>query len=163
MRGIWKKIVAAIVALALPAGASAGPIRASLDPVRSGLMEPQPERPIARAVARTGSKIAPAQREIGRSRTRLWTSVALLAGGSALGVLSRVELGDDEAGPDDGEDLNGSDDGEDADGWGSKAMLGGGIAAAALGGVLLMTGGKKRGPAVSVNHGGFAVRHTLRF
>ena len=80
-----------------------------------------------------------------------------------LGALSFAELGDDEAGPDDGEDLNGSDDGEDSDGWGNKAMLGGGIAAAALGGVLLMTGGKKRGPVVAVKRGGVAVRQTITF
>ena len=55
-----------------------------------------------------------------------------------------------------------SDDGEDEDGWGSKAMLGGGIAAAALGGVLLMTG-KKSGPSLAVRRGGFAVRQTVRF
>ena len=104
-----------------------------------------------------------AQREEGRSRGRFWTGIALIAGGGVLGTLSQVELGDDEAGPDDGEDVDGSDDGEDSDGWGNKAMLGGGIAAATVGGILLITGGKKSGPVVAAKRGGFVVRQTIRF
>ena len=99
----------------------------------------------------------------GRSPTRFWTSIALIGGGGALATLSTVELGDDETGPDDGEDGDDSDDGEDSDGWGNKAMLGGGIAAAALGTVLLVTGRKKSGPEVSIRPGGVAVRQTVRF
>ena len=131
-----------------PAGASAGSIKAG---------------PISAAIESAGREIVATQPEEGRSRGRFWTSIALIAGGGVLGALSVVELGDDEAGPDDGEDLNGSDDGEDSDGWGNKAMLGGGIAAAAVGSVLLMTGGKKRGPVVAVKRGGVAVRQTITF
>ena len=68
-----------------------------------------------------------------------------------------------ESGPDDGEDANDSDDGEDSDGWGNKAILGGGIAAAALGTVLLFTGHKKTGTKLSVGRKGVAVQHTVRF
>ena len=53
-------------------------------------------------------------------------------------------------GPDDGEDFDNSDDGEDSDGW-NKGLLGGGIAAASLGGVLLLTGRKKFGTVLSVD------------
>ena len=84
--------------------------------------------PIKAAIERAGREIVATQREEGRSRGRFWTGIALIAGGGVLSALSAVELGDDEAGPDDGEDVNGSDDGEDSDGWGNKAMLGGGIA-----------------------------------
>ena len=156
MSGIWRKTVALVVAVAMPAAASAGPISATgpLDRLRAG--------PIEAAIARSGTEIATAQRQEGRSRRRFWTSIGLLAGGGALAALSIIEIGDDEAGPDDGEDLNSSDDGEDHDGWGSKAMLGGGIAAAALGSVLLMTG-KKGGPSVAVKRGGITVRQTFTF
>ena len=80
-----------------------------------------------------------------------------------LAALGSLEVGDDETGPDDDEDVNGSDDGEDSDGWGNKALIGGGIAAATIGGVLLFTGGKKAGPVVSMRRGGVAVRQTVRF
>jgi hypothetical protein len=148
-------MIATVLALAVPAAASAGPAGASVGSTKTG--------PIKAAVERSGREIVAAQPEVGRTRGRFWTSIALIAGGGVLGTLSQIEIGDDETGPDDGEDLNGSDDGEDSDGWGNKAMLGGGIAAAALGGVLLMTGGKKRGPVVAVKRGGFVVRQTIAF
>ena len=44
----------------------------------------------------------------------------------------------------------------------NKAMLGGGIAAAALGSVLLLTG-RKSGPSVSLRGSGVVVKHTVRF
>ena len=152
---IWRKVIAGALVLAVPASALAGPAGASAGSTKAG--------PIKAAIETSGREIVAAQREEGRSRGRFWTGIALIAGGSVLGALSFVELGDDETGPDDGEDFNGSDDGEDSDGWGNKAMLGGGIAAAALGGVLLMTGGKKRGPVVAVKRGGFVVRQTIAF
>jgi hypothetical protein len=155
MTRIWRKEVASALALAMPAVASAGPAGRAAGSIKAG--------PITAAIAKAGDEITAAQAEEGRSRGRLWTSIALIAGGSVLGVLGATELGDDDEGPDDGEDLNGSDDGEDSDGWGNTAMLGGGIAAAALGGVLLMTGGKKHGPVVAVQRRGIVVRHTIAF
>ncbi len=141
---MWRKLVALGLALALPAGASAGPLKD--------------------AAEKSGRELALAQSEAQtRSRSRFWTGIALIAGGGVLGVLGGVELGDDETGPDDGEDLNDSDDGEDSDGWGNKALLGGGIAAATVGGVLLITGRKKSGPVVSMRPGSITVRHTVRF
>ena len=138
-----RRIVATILALAIPASASAGPLRD--------------------AVEKSGRDIAAArQADQPRSRARTWTGIALLGAGGALAALSRIEIGDDETGPDDGEDFDNSDDGEDSDGWGNKAMLGGGIAAAAIGGVLLLTG-RKSGPNVSVRPGRAAVRYTIRF
>ena len=139
----------------MPAAASAGPAGAPAGPTKTG--------PIKAAIEKAGHDIVAAQREEGRTRARVWTSIGLIAGGGVLGALSLAELGDDESGPDDGEDLNGTDDGEDSDGWGNKAMLGGGIAAAALGGVLLMTGGRKSGPVVAVQRGGVAVLQTIAF
>ena len=128
----------------LPSAASAGPLKASVE--------------------KAGREMALAQSAVEtRSRSRFWTGMALIAGGGALALLGSVELGDDETGPDDGEDLNGSDDGEDSDGWGNNAMLGGGIAAAAVGGVLMMTGRKRSGPVVSLRRGSVTIRHTVRF
>jgi hypothetical protein len=129
--------------VALPASASAGPIGA--------------------AAEKAGRELALAQQEREtRDRTRFWTGIALLAGGGALAALSGLEIGDDETGPDDGEDFDDSDDGEDSDGWGGKALIGGGIAAAALGGFLLIKS-RDSGPSVSVRPGRVTVRHTLRF
>ena len=155
MRRICKRVIAGALALAIPASASAGPAGPSAASNKTG--------PIRAAIENAGREIAAAQPEEGRSRGRFWTSIGLIAGGGVLTTLGVAEVGDDESGPDDGEDINGSDDGEDSDGWGNKAMLGGGIAAAALGGVLLMTGGKKRGPVVSVQRGGLTVRQTIAF
>jgi hypothetical protein len=152
---MWRKIIAGALALAVPAGASAGPAGAAVGSTKAG--------PIEAAIERAGTEIVAAKRQEGQSRGRFWTSIALIAGGGVLGALSFTELGDDETGPDDGEDIDESDDGEDSDGWGNKAMLGGGIAAVALGGVLLMTGAKHRGPSVAVKRGGFAVRQTITF
>lgn len=141
---MWKRIVAMGLALALPAGASAGPLK--------------------EAAERAGRELAQTQRdEKTPSRGRFWTGIALIAGGSTLAALGGLELGDDETGPDDGEDLDDSDDGEDSDGWGNKALLGGGIAAATVGGLLLITGRKKSGTVVSMHPGRVTVRHTVRF
>jgi hypothetical protein len=154
MWNMSRKIVATVLTLAVPAAASAGP-GASSDP-------DSPAGPIRKAIERAGDDLVAAKRQEVRSRGRFWTGIGLIAGGTVLGVLSQVELGDDEAGPDDGEDIDGSDDGEDSDGWGNKAMLGGGIAAATIGGVILMTG-KKSGPVVTAKRGGFAIRQAIRF
>ena len=140
---MWRRIIAAVLVLAVPAGASAGPLK--------------------EAVEKAGRELALAQREAEtRGRGRFWTGIGLIAGGGVLAALGSVELGDDEIGPDDGEDFDDSDDGEDSDGWGSKALIGGGIAAASIGAALLLTG-RKSGPVVSVRPGSVTVRHTVRF
>ena len=141
-----KKVTALLVALALPAQVSAGPI--------------------TEAIAKAGRELAKAQQEEpARRGTRFWTGIALVGGGGLLTTLGALEVGDDESGPDDGEDSDGSDDGEDSDGWGNKAMIGGGIAAAALGGVLLFTGKKKNmsGPVISIRPNRVTVRQTVSF
>jgi hypothetical protein len=140
---MWRRPIAMVLVLALPAGASAGPIR--------------------EAVERAGRKMVATQPGVEtRSRARVWTSIVLIAGGGVMTLLGAMEVGDDETGPDDGEDLDDSDDGEDSDGWGDKALIGGGIASAALGGVLLITG-RKSGPVVTVRSGGVTVRQVVRF
>jgi hypothetical protein len=140
---MWKRVIALVVALAVPVGVSADPLTAA---VEKAVREAPP---LARQ-AQTDS----------RSRGRFWSGLALLAGGAVMTVLGTVELGDDERGPDDGEDLDGSDDGEDQDV--NKALVGGGVAAAAAGGWLMMTG-RRSGPAVSARRGSVVVRHTIRF
>jgi hypothetical protein len=140
---MWRTLTALVLAITLPASASAGPI--------------------AEAAAKAGRELAlaQAQQEI-RSRSRFWTGIALLAGGGTLVALSGLEIGDDETGPDDGEDFDNSDDGEDSDGWGGKALAGGGVAAAALGVVLVFTG-RDSGPSVSLRPGRVVVRQTVGF
>jgi hypothetical protein len=138
-----RKLVAIILALALPLTASAGPLK--------------------EAIEKAGRNIAVAQQDVQtRSRGRFWTSIALLAGGGVMMALGSMEVGDDESGPDDGEDVDESDDGEDSDGWGNKALIGGGIASAALGGTLLITG-RKSGPVMTIRPGTVTVRHTIGF
>ena len=138
---MWRTITALALAAALPASASAGPLAA--------------------AAERAGRELAAEQQQEAQNRGRFWTGVALIAGGSTLALLGAFEVGDDEDGPDDAEDTDESDDGEDSD-WGHKAMLGSGIAAAALGAVLMMTG-RESSPSVSVRPGRVTVRQTFRF
>jgi hypothetical protein len=145
---MWRKLVVMMVSLSLPCGASAGPLRAAI------------EKAAVETAAQQSGGAQPDRAN--QRRGRLWTGIALLAGGGVLAALGGFELGDDENGPDDGEDIDGSDDGEDSDGWGNKAMLGGGIAAASLGGVLLITG-RRSGPGFSIRPGRFVIRHTVRF
>jgi hypothetical protein len=141
---MWNRFIATILVLAVPASASAGPLK--------------------EAVEKAGRELASSQQpDDTRSRARFWTGVALLAGGGLVTVLGSLELGDDESGPDDGEDLDDSDDGEDSDGWGNKALIGGGIAAAGLGAVLLLTGRGGSSPVVSVRPGSIGIRQTVRF
>ena len=138
-----RKLVAMILVLAMPAGASAGPLK--------------------EAVEKAGGHMARAQGDTGgRSPARLWTSIGLIAAGGVLTALGSLELVDDEDGPDDPEDFDESDDGEDEDGWGNKALIGGGIASAALGSVLLITG-RRGGPVLSIRPGRVVVRHSVRF
>jgi hypothetical protein len=141
---MWKRIVAAMVVLLLPAGASAGPLRD--------------------AAEKAGRELAARQQSAEpRGRGRFWTGVGLIAAGAVLATLGSLEIGDDETGADDGEDLDDSDDGEDSDGWGNKALLGGGIATAAAGAVLLLTGRSEAPTRIAFRARGVAVRHTMRF
>jgi hypothetical protein len=134
---MWRKLVATVLALSLPAGASAGPLK--------------------EAAERAGRELASAQRDDTRNRGRFWTGIALIGGGAVLAALGGGEVGGEDEGPNDPPEPN--DGGEKT----GKAMLAGGIAAAALGGVLLLTGRKRSGPVVSVQPGGVAVRHAVRF
>jgi hypothetical protein len=142
---MFRRIIAAILALALPAVATAGPLK--------------------EAAERAGRELAAKQQEeqAPHNRARFWTGIALIAGGGVLGALGALELGDDETGLDDGEDSDDSDDGEDSDGWGNKMLIGGGIAAAATGGWLLLTGRRDQGTRVSVQPTRLTVKHTVRF
>lgn len=149
MRGTARKVVACAVALALPVAASAGPTRAAAMPAKSG--------PIKAAVERAGRDIAGAQAAEARLKGRLWTSLALIIGGGALTAFGIVEASENESAADSDD---GPDEEKDSDTW-NKVMLGGGIAAAALGSVLLMTG--KKGPSVALKRDGFAVRQTFSF
>jgi hypothetical protein len=137
-----KAATALALTLVLPVSASAGPLKDAAE--KAG-------RDLSRAQQ---------QQEAGKGR-RFWTGIGLIAGGGLLATLGVLEVGDDETGPDDGEDFDDSDDGEDSDGW-NKALVGGGIAAAAAGGILLFTS-RKSGPSVSVRPGKVTVRHTVRF
>jgi hypothetical protein len=139
-----KKLIALLLSLAVPAAASAGPLKEALEKAAR-------EVPLAQQPAPDSG-----------GRGRFWTGIALLAGGAALGVLGGVELGDDEDGPDDGEDADASDDGEDSDGWGNNALIGSGVAAAGIGGWLLITG-RRTSPSVSARRGSVVLRHTVRF
>lgn len=141
---MWRRVTAVVLSLALPTGASAGPLKEAVE--KAGREASLAQQPGAET----------------RSRTRFWTGIALIAGGGVLATLGSVEFGDDETGPDDGEDLDNSDDGEDSDGWGNKALLGGGIAAASVGGFLLLTG-RKAGPVVTLRKGSVLVHQTVRF
>jgi hypothetical protein len=138
---MWRKLVALILVMACPSSAIAGPLKDAIE-----------------KAVREQTTVQPQQT---RSRTRTWTGVSLIAGGGLLATLGAVEVGDDETGPDDGEDLNDSDDGEDSDGWANKAMLGGGIAAAALGSVLLITG-RTRNTVISGGPGRVVIKRTIR-
>jgi hypothetical protein len=139
---MWRKLIAIVLTLAVPAGASAGPLKEAMEKAAREL--PLAQQPNVET----------------RSRGRFWTGIALLAGGAVLTTLGTVELGDDETGPDDGEDFDESDDGEDSDI--NKGMIGGGVAAAAAGGWLLLTG-RRSGPAAPSRRGSVVVRHTIRF
>jgi hypothetical protein len=140
---MWRTVTAVILAIMLPASASAGPIA-------------EAAKKAARELA-----LAQAQQET-QSRGRFWSGIALIAGGGTLAVLSGLEIGDDETGPDDGEDFDDSDDGEDSDGWGGKALAGGGVAAAALGAFLVFTG-RDSGPSISLRPGRVTVRQVVKF
>jgi hypothetical protein len=141
---VGKKLIALMLSLAVPGTGVAGPLK--------------------EAVEKAAREVSLAQQpppDTGR-RGRFWTGIALLAGGGVLATLGAVEVGDDETGPDDGEDLDSSDDGEDSDGWGNSALLGSGVAAASVGGWLLITG-RRSSPSVTVRRDRVVLRHTFRF
>ena len=142
---MWRKLIAVVLALAFSATASAGPLADA----------------VAKAARETALAQQPGVPEPGRSG-RFWTAVALLVGGGALIALGAFEVGDDEegGGPDDADDIDDSDEGEDGDAL-HKTLLGGGIAAAGVGGVLLFTG-RSSSPSISTPRG-VSLRHTFRF
>jgi hypothetical protein len=136
--------MALVLAVGLPASGSAGPLAA--------------------AAEKAGRELAVAQQEqeTPQNRGRFWTGIALMAGGGVLAAVGGFALGDDESGPDDGEDFDNSDDGEDSDGSAGAALIGSGIAAAALGGFLVITD-RNAGRSVSVRPGRVTVRQTIKF
>jgi hypothetical protein len=137
---MWRKMLALVLALTFPAAASAGPLR--------------------EAAEKAGREYACAQADTqSRGRGRFWTGIALIAGGGAAAIFGGVELGDKDNEPGDIDDATGVDDGDGAE----KALLGAGIAAAALGGVLLFRGRHRAGPSIATRAGGVAVTHTIRF
>jgi hypothetical protein len=141
---VWTKVVALGLTLALPVSATAGPLSDAAEKA-------------ARELAARQSQ----SEQHTRSRARFWTSIALIAGGGALAVLGGVELGDSDSGLNesgDTDDAAGVDDGDTAE----KVMLGGGIAAAGVGAILLMTG-RRSGSSISARPGRLTVGHTIRF
>jgi hypothetical protein len=139
---MWRKLVALVIVMAMPAGASAATLR--------------------EAAEKAAREQTPEGASADRSRTRFWSGVALIGGGALMIGLAAAEVGDDDDGPDDDEDSDESDDGEDSD-WGNAVLLGGGIAAAAAGTFLVLTGRRASGPVVSLRKSGVVVRHTIRF
>ena len=139
---LWTRIVALGLALALPASASAGPLRDAAEKAARELAVAQPQ-----AKANT------------RSPGRFWTGIALIAGGSLLAVLGGIEIDSGTDEDTDTDDVAGTDDGDSAE----KVMLGGGIAAAGVGAILLMKGGRRASPAISTRPGRVTVCHTIRF
>jgi hypothetical protein len=146
---MWTRIIAAVLCVAFPASTSAGPLRDA-----------------AEKAARELAAAQETQREPGRSR--MWTGIALIVGGGVLTALGAAEVFDDEDGPDDLEDTDDledaddSDDGEDSD-WGNSVLVGGGIAAAALGGYVVWTGQRASASRVTLQPGRILLRHTVRF
>lgn len=134
------------LALAVPASASAGPLSEAARKATEG-------RELAVAQSQSEQNT--------RGRGRFWTNIALIAGGGVLAVLGGFEISDS-AGTDDDADTDdaaGADDGDRA----AKFMLGGGIAAAGVGAILLARGGRMANPAISTRPGRLTVRHTIRF
>jgi hypothetical protein len=105
-----RKIIATVMALAVPVAVSVDSLRA-------------PASPLKEAIEKSGREISATQTVETKSRGRFWTGIASSLAGAHRRGLSAVEFGDDEVGPDDGEDSDNSDDGEDSDGL-NKAMLG---------------------------------------
>lgn len=136
---MWRRIVALCLTLAIPASAAAGPLTEAAE---------KAARELALAQAASG----------GHSRGRLWTGISLIAGGAALAIFGGIEVGDTNDEAQDDDDPAGE---KESDKW-EKAMLGGGIAAAALGSILLITG-RRSGASVSARPGRVAIAQTVRF
>jgi hypothetical protein len=136
-----RKLLATVLAMALPSVAAAGPLR--------------------EAAEKAAQEQATAQARESRRGSRFWTGVALVGGGAALSIAT-VGFDDDDDEDDDAEDADDSDDGEDSDAAG-VAALAGGLAAVGIGTVLLLTGRGAAAPSVTVGRGGFTVRKTVRF
>lgn len=137
---MWRGLVAFVLVLTLPVPVIAGPLQEAAERA-------------ARAQAVTQPPPAP------RSRGRLWTAVALIAGGAALTVVGALETREDDAGTDTDSD---EPAGADSNGL-EKTMIGGGLAAVTAGSVLLLTGRHQASPSVATGRGRLVVRHTIRF
>jgi hypothetical protein len=133
---MMKKIVAMVLALALPATASAGP-----------LME---------AAERAARELTQAQAESQDGRGRFWVGIVLLGAGATLGVLGGTEFRDDEDEPGDIDEV---DDGDVTE----KAMFFGGLAAAGLGTVLIVRGHNSAVMRVVARPGRVMVKQSVRF
>lgn len=136
---MWRRLAALVLMVTLPASATAGPLKEAAE--RAG-----------RALGTTQPPSAP------RGRGRVWTGIALIAGGAALTIVGAIEMRED----DDATDAGDESAGEDSSGL-EKAMLGGGLGAVAAGGVLLLTGRHQASPSVAVGRGRLVARHTIRF
>lgn len=143
LRTLLTRFVALSLALALPASASAGPLKEAAEKAARDLAATQTD-------------------QSSRSRGRLWTSIALMAGGGVLSTLGGIELGESDTGSTEVNDTDDPAGADDGDRW-EKVMLGGGIAAAGAGIVLLMTGGARPSSTISARPGRVTVRHTIRF
>lgn len=88
---MWRKVIAMVLALTVPAVASAGPLK--------------------NAVEKAGRDLAAAQstETQDRGRGRFWMSIALIGGGGALATLGGLELGESESGQPDSDDADGSE------------------------------------------------------
>lgn len=142
-RGLCKTIVALMLSLVLPASASAGPLREAAEKAAREHSLAQPDR-------------------VERGRGRFWTALALIAGGAALATWGAIEIADSDTGPEednDTDDLPGANDSDTAE----KVMFGGGLAAAGVGAIVLMTGGQRSSPTVAPRPGRLHVTHTVRF
>jgi hypothetical protein len=137
---MWRKLLATVLATALPAVAPAGPLKDAAE--KAGRDQEAPTSESHRG-------------------GRFWTGLALIGGGAALSIAA-IGFDDDDDDGDDAEDSDETDDGEDSDAAGAAALAGG-LAAAGVGTFLLLTGRGAAAPAVTVRRGGITVRHTIRF
>ncbi len=134
-----RKLLVPVLVLTTSTVASAGPLRESAE--------------------RAGRELAAQNAAASRGRGRTWTGIALLGGGGTLAIFGALERREDGNEGDDADDTPGA---KDSNAW-EHVMLGGGIAAAALGGFLLATGRRGASPSITMRGGRLAIAQTLRF